>query len=433
VYILIKNLKNRFIKNETFIDTIIVLSGSVISQGINFLSIIVLARYFGPENIALYLVSIALLTLLIALSDSGISNTMVNFVNKGHVNSVIIKGYLKVGFYIRMLLGLLVSLIGILISESIAIGIYNNDELTTLFYYAFSGVIILSINSYLVSLFQAQGRFICRAKFQIKTALVRLASTLGLIFFIPSYISIETLFIAYIFSPILILIFYSREIVNVIIHPLEKDTYKKNTLDFFHYSKWIFLSMLAILVSMRIDQFMLLGMTTSEETGYYVIALQLAMVLPLITESITTVLLPKVSNISNDLDTYRKTIIRKLTPVCLLILILVIIPSDFLIPLLFGKDYTQSILIFKILAIGFCIGILVNPLSLIFYSLSKVWYLTVLNYLQLIFIILLNLLFIPSYGALGATVGTVAIRIFALFYILFITAKLTGKSNIKYS
>lgn len=418
---LIKQLLFRF-SNPIFRDSMFVLISNLLAQGMNFLTLIILARHFGPDQIALYTTSLILLTLLLSLADSGLSNSIVNLVNQKAINSTHeMYEYLKAGLLIRVGLGLFISFMGLFISEFLAINIYNSISLKELFIFAFLGVAILSLHSYISTIYQTQNKFKIRSKYQISTSVIRM---LGLIFLflMPDHFTIMNSFIIYIFSPLIVMIFHFSEILKIIKQPFTMENFKKKTKIIYSYSKWLFLSMVAVLLISRLDQFMLLKMVTVKEAGYYAIATQLIMVLPLVTESLTTVLLPKVANINTDLRFYRAKIIKIVGPVSLLLLLLIPI-AELIIVLLFGESYAPAIPIFQILVVGFSLDITINLLSLVFYSTSKVWYLTILNYIQLIIVIVGNLLLIPSFQAFGAALSAVIVRIIALVYILYFSSK----------
>ncbi|MEH7308183.1 oligosaccharide flippase family protein, partial [Neobacillus drentensis] len=145
----LKNTVARTIKkNEIVGDTLIVFMGNAFAQGLNFLCIVLLARFFGPENISFYTLTISLLTLLLAIADSGISNSIVNLTNKEREDSEVI---LLVGFFFRVIIGIAIFLIGIKMSDFLALDIYNNHKLAKLFFYAFLGVIILTVHGFIAT------------------------------------------------------------------------------------------------------------------------------------------------------------------------------------------------------------------------------------------------------------------------------------------
>jgi O-antigen/teichoic acid export membrane protein len=425
---LLKHLFSR-LSNPILRDSLFVLISNIVAQGMNFLSLIILARYFGPDQIALYTTSLILLTLLLSLADSGLSNSIVNLVNQKAISSKNeMYKYLKAGLIIRLGLGLLISFMGLGGSEYLAINIYNSSNLKDLFIFAFLGVAVLSLHSYISMIYQTQNKFKTRSYYQITTSIIRI-SALFILFLFPDQITIRNAFSIYVFSPLVVMIFHFSEILRILKQPLSMNDFSNKVKLIYSYSKWLFLSMIAVLLLSRLDQFMLLKMVTVKEVGYYAIATQLIMVLPLITESLTTVLLPKVANIHTDLKLYSQQIIKKVGPVSLLLLLLIPF-AELIIVILFGESYEPAVPIFQILVIGFSLDITINLLSLVFYSTSKVWYLTILNYIQLVMVIIGNMLLIPTLQAFGAAVSAVIVRVFALIYILYFSKKVIKKTTL---
>jgi O-antigen/teichoic acid export membrane protein len=411
------------IRNPLFLNSLFVLTGNVLAQGMNFITLIILARYFGPEQIALYTTSLILLTLLLSLADSGLSNSVVNLINrKGISSQTETNKYLKAGLSIRLGLGIFISLTGFFFAKYLSIDIYHNPALRELFIFAFLGVTILGLHSYISTIYQTKNNFIRRTKYQISTSVIRVLGLL-IMFIISEHFSIKNAFIIYVFSPLLVMIFHFKEIITIVKQPLSIADFKLKSKTIFNFSKWLFLSMIAVLLISRIDQFMLLKMVPPEEAGYYAIATQLIMILPLITESLTTVLLPKVSNLNTDLQKYRQQILKRIGPISIFILILIPI-AKYLILIIFGNSYAPAIPIFQILVIGFSLDITINLLSLVFYSTSKVWYLTILNYIQLITVIIGNIILIPHFHSVGAAVSATLVRVIALGYILIFSGRI---------
>lgn len=74
----------------------------------------------------------------------------------------------------------------------------------------------------------------------------------------------------------------------------------------------------------------------------------------------------------------------------------------------------------QILLIAFIFALIVNPISLVFYSCKKAHYLTILNWIQLPLHYLGNFLLIPLFGGVGAALSTVVINFLGGVYIIYI-------------
>lgn len=425
VEIYIKHLKdNKFVS-----DTFVVFVGNLLTQGLNFFTMLLLARFFGKSTISLYAVTISLLTLLIAISDSGIGNSVVKFINQYKGEKERINSFLKTGLYFRFVTGLIIALSGVYLAEVLALNFYKNTKLYIPFLISFLGVIVLTLHSYIAMKMQAEEQFVRRSIFLTLTAILRFVSVLIVVLWAPNEMNLKFAVLIYILSPLVLTILYSRHIIEVMKLNIEKQWYFKTAKQLFNYSKWMFLSMLAVLLIMRLDQFMLLKLSDPEETSIYVVATQVAMVLPLFADSLSTVLLPKITKNTMSLNEYRNQLFKRLGPFCLLILFILELLSP-LLPILFGKEYQDSVPVLRILILAFVIGIILNPLSLIFHQKSQIYFLTVLNYIQLILMFGFNYFLIPLMGAIGAAISSLLVRVVSLIYVLIVSNKIIKQGEI---
>ncbi|ENQ3078299.1 oligosaccharide flippase family protein [Bacillus cereus] len=425
---LIKNIGNKLRPYQVLNNTMIVFMGNIVAYGINFLTIVLLARYFGSSKLSLYTITTTLLTLLLAIADSGIANTLVKFINSKDQDENLKLRYFKAGLYLRICISILIFLFGLLCSDQLATYFNASGQLKDLFFMSFIGVLVLTVHGYISMKLQAEERFVDRSIFLTITAVIRFVPILVLLLLYPKYLNLESAVSIYIFTPIIVTIFYGKELFLILRTHVTIQELKRTFLEIYHYCKWLFLSMVAVLLIMRLDQFLLLKLGTVEEASIYSVATQFAMILPLLTDSLMTAMLPSITKKNQDLLEYRKKIIRSIIPVGTLIFILCI-PLSFILTVIFGEEFQKSVPVFLIIVLGYIIGLLLNPLSLIFYSLSKVKYLTMLNYIQLLLIIVIDSLLIPRYGAIGAALGVVAVRVFALFYVGYITKRVIHHSK----
>ena len=151
---------------------------------------------------------------------------------------------------------------------------------------------------------------------------------------------------------------------------------------------------------MRLDIMMLQKMSNSLEVGYYSVAMNLAMIFPLITTSLVTTLLPKMDEFlkNHTVKEYVKRVLSNTKYVIGILIILELI-SPFVIKILFGEQYIESISVFQILLVAFTFGVIINPISLVMYSINKAYLLTAMNWVQLPLNYFGNLLLIPMWQA----------------------------------
>ncbi len=192
-------------------------------------------------------------------------------------------------------------------------------------------------------------------------------------------------------------------------------------------TKWIFLSTITCSLIMRLDIFLLRGMTNegSVEVGILGAANNFAQAFPLITMAISTVLLPKIAATRERAEMLRIVrIFARAAPLLMVGVGLAIVAAHLFFPWIRGGEYEQSVWVFDLLVIGFSISVVVNPLSFFCLAFERPQWLTWMNLSQLILNVGIDVVLIPTLGALAAGVSTLSVRLFALIYLAFAFGRL---------
>lgn len=418
------NIKNKFheqlhiLRSKTIRDTGLIFAGNLAGQGIGFLATLLVIRHLGPVQFGLFSTAIAVMGLASQFSDMGISTGFVRYAalylkQNQHKADILF----KITLYLKLGIGCSVLLIGLIIAKPLAVHIFKTPELTQLLRLAFIGSLGATLWGYLQAILQAKGWFFKYAWINVFNNSVKLIGILLLVLF-NKFTTNNAMWI-------LALVPFAGFFVDGLIVPKgflkTKALPDENKLIFnelFHLSKWVTLSTLCTMFLMRLDILMLQTLTTPENVGIYNSANQLAMIFPLVTGSMTIALLPKISayHSKKELIQYINKVF-KLAPLILLFFIPFILTSHIFIPLVFGPKYINAVNIFRILIMAFSISIIINPISIIFYSINKAKLLTVMNIIQFIIAIPLNYYLINNFGAIGAACTSLAIRLFALVYV----------------
>ncbi len=158
----------------------------------------------------------------------------------------------------------------------------------------------------------------------------------------------------------------------------------------------------------RFDILMLKKMSTLEQVGFYSIATQIAEQLWHIPYAIETIVMSRSANTKNN-ESVNKTV-ASIFRVSLLIgifgCLLLFFVSPFLIPLIFGRAYIQSVPLIQAILPGILLLVAFRILNSRLIGMGKpqnaIW-----TFLPALFLnILLNFLWIPKYGALGSAWAT---------------------------
>ncbi len=401
------------IKSKTLQDLLKVLSGNIVAQGIGFLTIIIISRDLGAEQYGIFSLLIAIFTISVQVSDFGISTSYVKYLSE-NINKA--REIFFTVIVSKIILSLIIISFLYLSSNYISTFFFDTTQYAQLIEFISFAILFHSLYGIIVSDYQAKQLFREYAFVNILHNILKLVTiVLVSVSFAKNY-HLTYFIYSYAFSLVGILVFLS--IANF------RNIIQRNSFVFNHFIEiyklgfWIFLSSLATMIIMRLDIMMLQKMSTPQEVGYYSVAMNLAMIFPLITVSLTTTLLPKMEQFlqTNSIKEYIYKILSKVKYVIFVLIFLELL-SPFIIELLFGIEYKESISVFQILIIAFIFGVIINPIALVIYSINKAYVLTLLNWIQLPLNYFGNMYFIPLLQADGAAISTVLLRMLGALYI----------------
>ncbi len=214
-----------------------------------------------------------------------------------------------------------------------------------------------------------------------------------------------------------------------------KSLFDSSGLKLFHLSKWVFLLGFFQTLFSQIDILMLKSMSSDHQVAQFVSASKVAGVMMLFSQALFTVILPKIKNLNTNEDLKKLSFqFLGLYFVLLVLLIPCLFISPYLVPLILGDRYLDSIPILNVVLFQVLGGMLITTHSLIFFQKNKIPVLVLIFAIQFLLNFIGNYLFIPQYQAMGAVwVSTVlnnAFYIFIFLYTLIFLVSPTEKKQI---
>lgn len=402
------------IKSKTLQDLLKVLSGNIVAQGIGFLAIIIISRDLGPEQYGIFSLLLAVFTVATQVSDFGVSTSYVKYVseNLSKAKEIFVTVILS-----KVVLSLVVISTLYFSSGLISDFFFESKEYKRLIEIIAIAILFHAFFAVIVSHFQAVQNFKIFAYLNIAHNFLKLLSVVIVAFAFSQEKHLEYFILTYAFVVVTLILAISLKNYRLLrfIKQFDFDYF----IQIYKLGFWVFLSSLAVMVIMRLDIMMLQKMSSSLEVGYYSVAMNLAMIFPLITASLVTTLLPKMDDFlkTHTVKEYVQRVLSK-TKYVLAILIVMELLSPFVIKLLFGEQYIESISVFQILLVAFTFGVIINPISLVMYSINKAYLLTIMNWIQLPLNYFGNLILIPIWQADGAAMMFSSINLLGFLFII---------------
>lgn len=395
----------------------VIFSGNVVSSIFNFIGSIIILKNATTENIGILYPLVGIMLMSGSISDLGFSTIFIKLgCSQEYFDKKKFKEIFNSVFGFKFLSGAVAALGCLIFAEQISLKTFNN--ITNAYYIRMItlGVIFHAMSSFYYSYLQIRqnirGMFLARL---IPTILK--FSALCTLFLLNkmSLVNLVWVFMLYPIASVLLPAMFYVPAREYSLASFKWQAVNKT----FYYSKWIAITGFINSALGQTDTLMLSYFSGASEVQYLVGAQKLSSPLPLITISMATLVLPKVSSVK----TYRELnyIFRKASlflPVILVATLIAVPISPFLIELILGSKYVNSINAFQFYLAGGLLSLFITPVSTIIYKLNKEPFFIVLNIVQLLANITLNYFLIPSYGATGASFATFSAKVIGLILIL---------------
>lgn len=307
--------------------------------------------------------------------------------------------------------------------------------------YVFSVVVLFILtffNNLITSFFQAHSMFSIINRISLINSVVNAILFSIVYFFIlnrdfaPSerfdYVLILTIFLVFINSLVWLVLYLNKINVKPKMNNITSDIVKK----IIGYSLLIYLGTVINFFNYRLDLWIVNYFLDEKELSHYSLAANIAQIILIVAVTIASVILPKLSNETDEKKFEIFTLVSRASFSVFFILIMIaIITANFLIPLMYGDEFIPTIVPFQILAIGIFISCITQIFTIIVITLNKSKYNIYACAIGLIFTVFFDVYLIPKYNINGAAFATL-ISYFAIFlvtyYLIITKTEITTKN-----
>lgn len=384
----------KFVKNVS-----LTFATQVVTFFIGVISSVIVARTLGPERQGIYSLIILLPLLITTFTNMGIARSIVFYIGKDIFRYKRLIGNIMALIILISSISVIIGLIVILflnnlvlpnVPASYALLILITIPLQLCLFQGFNGILlglqkIKTYNSILI--IHAVGLFVLIVLFLTKLNLGVIGVITANILALGLTIAITSLW----------LVVFSKDI------PLTLNIDIKILKTLISFGSKVYLNNIFANLHLKADVYLLNFFLNPLAVGYYVISVRITERLWMLSQSVSTVLYPKVASMKNEER-------KKFTPIasrnvlfitvvgaCLLFLL-----SNWLIHLLYGEKYLLSVEPLKILLIGIVAISIERVLANDLLARGKPMINTYITFLALFSNIILNVILIPKYGIIGA-------------------------------
>lgn len=401
-------------------NTVILLAADIISKVLGFFYIMYTARYLGVEGFGILSFALAFTGMFGVFTDLGLGQLTVREVAR---DKSIAKKYLN---NISVIKTILVTITFALIV--IVINLLGYPEQTIKVVYLISlSVVFNSFTGIFYSIFQAFEKMEYQSLGQILNSILMLV---GVLFAISRGFSVIGFALLYFMASVVVLVYSFVISTWKFVKPkIEVDwSFWRSTIkDALPFG----LTGIFVTIYYWIDSVMLSLMKGNEVVGWYNAAYRLIVVLLFIPGIINIVVFPAMSRFhiysQNSLNSISRKYFKFMLAIGIPIGVGTTLLADKVILLIFGAGYIQSIIALQIL-VWAMVFIFANAAFVrLFESTNKQIIVTKITGIGMIENIVLNLLIIPRFGYVGASITTV-ITEFTILTLVLIFAYKTGYS-----
>jgi len=405
------------------IDTSITFITRIIQLALGIGTSVIIARVLGPQGKGIYSLAILLPSLLVLLGNFGIGQASVFYVGKKKYSpSEVFANNIVLSFLLSIVCFLIGLVVILFFRSSLFPGVANVYLFLALFLIPFQ--FFLNFVNYILLGLQRIKEFNFISIFQSFIFLILLS-----IFLLILKFGVKATIIFNILSCFLgtIVLFYlvKKIIGNFHLH-LNKFYFK----DAFRYGFKVYLGNVIGFLHYRIDIFLINIFLNPIAVGFYSIATALSEKIWLVSLSASTVLFPRVSSETDEkrLNNFTPFVCRNVLLITAIGAILLFILGHWIIILLFSEKFLNSILPFKILLIGAVTisgwRVLANDL----YGRGRPELNIYISLISVLLNIVLNILWIPKFGIVGAAWATSISYTFAFVMISIVYSKISGNN-----
>lgn len=389
-------------KRSVFHNSALTIVRQILSICFGLLAMMIIARVLGKEGQGQYTMVILLPTLLYTFFNSGLSTSTVFFIGKRKYSDLDIY---STNLLTSFLLSVFSIIVGLLLVFFFKEYFFENIS-SRLLLYSLLILPIIFTQKNLPTIFQGKEEF---KKFNI----IVLLNQLGLLFFSLIFVwllqwGVIGAILSFAMSQLLMLLFtfyFLKQSYGLLWPKKFSLAYLK---DSFYFGLKGHFSNVLTFFNYRLDMFLIAYFMDEASVGLYSIAVLLSERIWTISQSVSTVLFARISNLNDDLSKNKFTSLASRNTLFISFIggLVLFLLSHWIIITLFGQEYSQSILPFLYLIPGVVIFSMGRILANDFIGRG---YPEINTYIAMVVALsnfILNLWLIPLFGIKGAAIAT---------------------------
>ena len=398
----------------------IVLAGHALRLGLGLISSAALARGLGPTKLSTFSVLSAAVAIAVSVGDFGLSISAVRFIaadQKGNRPRALATA--RLFFFLKLLGSLVIVVAGFFLVRPLAailhLPVGSGPVLVGL---AALVVLATSTSGAVSAILQALRRFPDLVGTQTLNAFLTVLLLGGL--FLSGRLNISNALLVgagtALAAALLGWRLLPREWRPAV--PSLTPRPRQETLRLWRFGRWLWIATILTILLSQLDLLLLNRWATSEATGHYALALNLALKTNILNQTLYTVLLPSASALTGR-EQFTAYIRRSLVRSGLLVagLLLVLPLARPFILTVYGAEYAASIPLFQLLIGVTVFDVLLIPLLLLAFPLNMSWQIAASHAVRVATMLFCAGLLIPAWGGPGAALAKLSAKVLGALFL----------------
>lgn len=411
-------------------DVVILMLPQAVALITGFLTIILIARGLGRSGLGQYALVVSVAGVALTLSDLGIGQTAIRYASRAYSVGDTVGQFAVLRWAFRLRVSMAVGITAIFFAAAglIAGELWEKPALTGLLRLGLIGGIFQALGAVPGVYFQSQKRFDRNAAVAIAQSLMTFLGILVIAWF--DLWSVEHVLIAMLAGTALGAFIFLLSIPAEAIIPRRRltfadvrlhrlfsrppvqslpETAEERDVDATTFAAFNLVSSVLVMVIMRADVWLMGAYLEDDAVGVYAAAARLAIPLSVLHGAIASALWPRAAArlpLEESITMLRVSFWMGSVVAAAGALYAVAFPL--LAPVLFGEQYQASVLLGQILSLRYALALLIAPIAVMGYSFGMVREYWWINILQLVTVVSINIVLLPTLGPLASALALIA-------------------------
>ncbi len=375
-------------------------------QALGMIAPLVVAKFFSPELLGSYYLAKMIVFFFVSLLIASSQTPFIVFANQERTQT----GKINKSFSVQcvfLVFSLFIFVLITLLFNKYIMAFAKISRLDLLFVLlAFVG---LALKTFLCNLFMTMGQ-------KIKNSLAEftfgfLSLFLIFVFYFLGMINMQTVFLVYLLSAVILIVLFFRAIDFKLLFPFGLE--RKSFFEMFNFTRWVFLGTTAAYFIDWGDNLVLRYYSNAisfADIGNYNFGYQLFKGIVVLFSVLGAYFLPFISQNINDAQKIKEYFYSK-RPKILLAGIIMLVGAFYVIPfglgIIYGQTYQSGETVFRILLIAAVMYMYTLFYAPVFNALKKYKFIQIVSAVQVSANVVLDILLVPVFGVYGAAVATV--------------------------